>query len=119
MTKNIKVPIIMASSVITHLSKEDPRDTVQTMYLLDDVLKTKGHPRSVMENETAYTERERLDLIIKLMDINMSQRFYKGKRSYVGLFYEKQKEANRDYKVEASAWHELRKKRFKDEKELK
>lgn len=51
-------------------------ETVKKLFLLDDILKMKGHPRSVnLKDENPYEQDERHSMILELMNLDLYEKF--------------------------------------------
>lgn len=79
------------SSMVTKRPTDNVNETVKEMFLFDDILKMKGHPKSVnLKNEKPYTQSERHNTIVSLMGLNTHRQFkFKGHvRTYIGILME-------------------------------
>jgi hypothetical protein len=92
-------------------------DEVNEMVLLDDILLVKGHPKSEKhKNEKPYAKHERLNKIIKLMDINIQRTVHmhhKHNSPYTGdPITARRKVLKEEYKLGISLLHMERMQNF-------
>lgn len=125
MTKDLSkmYEIRSASSMVEKRPTDNTNETIRTLFLLDDILKIKGHPKSKEHcDETPYGVHMRHIMLMELMKLNTSRQFKFGKykRSYLGIMAEhtgiiKPIDANiteKRYKEWSKIFHNNRQERF-------